>query len=260
MVTGDNKRSAAAIAALLGISPQHIISEVTPQQKKEAVQAVQIGQVGGEKGCMVMFVGDGINDSPALAQADVGVAIGAGTDIAVETAHVVLTHNDLTDVITAIDLSRATLARIHWNFRWAMVYNVLAIPLAAGVFYPLIHTTLPPVVAAIAMGCSSISVVLSSLRLNNYQKPVLDDLIDESGVEVGGFARLPKRRRFGTHKGFTALPTQEEDGDVELHRAIAEHQHRGQHAGYDEDDHDEQESGRELDIKVENPHHPVAAC
>jgi Cu+-exporting ATPase len=208
MVTGDNQRSAAAVGRHLGIHADNIISEVKPAEKKEAVERVQRGEVGVAKGALVMFVGDGINDSPALAQADVGVAIGKGTDIAVETAGVVLMRDDLTDVITAIDLSKTTLQRIRWNFSWAMVYNIIAIPLAAGVFYPFIHMTLPPVVAAIAMGCSSISVVMSSLWLKGYKKPILD--ADEIAAEdaTTGVARLPKGP---SKKGFTKLSTHDDD-------------------------------------------------
>jgi P-type Cu+ transporter len=182
MITGDNERTAQAIGEALGIPSENIAAEVSPVGKTKFVEqlrddiALPEANKSGNGG--VMFVGDGINDSPALAVADVGVAIGSGTDIAVETADVVLMRNNLGDVFTAIDVSQATVRRIRWNFGWAIVYNLLSIPLAAGLFYPLLHFALPPAAAGAAMGCSSISVVLSSLMLKRYVKPSLDDALD----------------------------------------------------------------------------------
>ena len=184
-VSGDNRRSAKFIAARLGLPASRVVAQVSPEGKARVVTKLQSGSLKAsaddpeqprrpgdeDEEQVVMFVGDGVNDSPALAQAQVGVAIGAGTDIAVETGNVVLMRSELTDVVTAIDLSRKTLARIRWNFRWAMVYNLLAIPASAGVFFPLTHTTFPPVFAAMAMGFSSVSVVLSSLWLKRYRRP-----------------------------------------------------------------------------------------
>ena len=128
----------------------------------------------------------------ALARADVGIAIGSGTDIAVETAQVVLMKSDLSDVVTAIDLSQATLQRIHRNFTWACVYNVLSIPIAAGCLYPVLHVGLPPVLAAACMGLSSTSVIASSLLLKKYRKPVLVDGQEAFALGRPASAVLPK--------------------------------------------------------------------
>jgi Cu+-exporting ATPase len=163
MVTGDNRKTATTVASQLGVS--NVFSEVLPQFKRDKVRELQ------KNGYIVAMVGDGINDSPALAQADIGIAIGAGTDIAIEAAHVVLMRSDLKDVIVAIDISRKTYSRIRSNFVWAFVYNILGIPIAAGVFYPLIPVALPPWIAGAAMALSSVSVVLSSLALTRYRPP-----------------------------------------------------------------------------------------
>eukprot|EP00808_Paulinella_micropora_P011436 g7840.t1 len=184
MVTGDSATTATAVGHQLSIPAHCIFSEVTPNGKAEVVKTLQQGgrwtpgqavsatrSEGGKNSCLVMFVGDGVNDSPALAQSDIGVALGAGTDIAVETAKVVLMREDLTDVLTAMDLSRVVLRRIRINFVWAFIYNVLAIPIAAGIFFPWTHTVLSPALAAASMGCSSVSVVLSSLLLKWYARP-----------------------------------------------------------------------------------------
>jgi high-affinity K+ transport system ATPase subunit B len=176
MVTGDNVNSAVAIGASIGIDPANIIAQVTPGEKADVVRRVR-ADLGGSP---VSFVGDGGNDAVGLAEADVGIAIGNGTDIAVETASVVLMRNDLTDVVTCIDLSRAVMRRILWNFHWACLYNFLAIPLAAGVFYPLMHMTMPPIVAAMAMGASSVSVIVSSLMLKGWKKTEVIDEVDPS--------------------------------------------------------------------------------
>ncbi|EXC35838.1 Copper-transporting ATPase RAN1 [Morus notabilis] len=170
MVTGDNWRTARAVAKEVGI--HDVRAEVMPAGKADVIRSFQ------NDGSTVAMVGDGINDSPALAAADVGMAIGAGTDIAIEAADYVLMRSNLEDVITAIDLSRKTFSRIRLNYVFAMAYNVVAIPIAAGVFFPSSGIQLPPWAAGACMAMSSVSVVCSSLLLRRYRKPRLTTILE----------------------------------------------------------------------------------
>jgi Cu2+-exporting ATPase len=162
MLSGDSRATAERIAAELGI--EEVIAEVVPADKAEKVQQLQ------SQGRKVAMVGDGVNDAPALARADVGLAIGAGTDVAVETADVVLMRSDPLDVATAIEISRGTYRKMRQNLAWAVGYNSLALPIAAGVFEPL-GFTLRPEVAAISMSGSSLLVALNAVALKRLRLP-----------------------------------------------------------------------------------------
>jgi Cu+-exporting ATPase len=160
MITGDNRRTAEAIARQVGIDT--VIAEVLPQDKEAEVKALQA------QGQVVAFVGDGINDAPALAQADVGIAIGSGTDVAIESGDIVLIRDDLIDAVAAIQLSKKVMGRIKGNIFWAFAYNAALIPIAAGVLYPSFGITFRPELAALAMAASSVTVVSLSLLLKRY--------------------------------------------------------------------------------------------
>lgn len=163
MVAGDSALAANEIARQADI--EEVIAEVLPQDKAAKVRQLQ------QEGEIVAFVGDGINDAPAMAQADVGIAIGGGTDIAVEAGDVVLVKEDLVDAVAAIQLSRKVMQRIRQNLFWAFAYNILLIPVAAGLLWPVFHITLRPEIAGLAMAMSSVTVITLSLTLKRYVPP-----------------------------------------------------------------------------------------
>ena len=164
MITGDNKRTAQAIAGELRIDK--VMAEVLPKDKLDEIKRIQA------QGLKVAFVGDGINDAPALTQSDLGIAIGTGTDVAVESGDIILIKDDLRDVVVAIDLSGYAMKKIKENLFWAFFYNIIGIPVAAGILYPFTGFLLNPVFAGAAMALSSVSVVSNSLLMKRYKRSI----------------------------------------------------------------------------------------
>jgi Cu2+-exporting ATPase/Cu+-exporting ATPase len=157
MLTGDNKNTAHYIAEQAGVD--EVVAEVLPEDKLKKIKELQ------QHGSIVAMAGDGVNDAPALAQADVGIAMATGTDVAIESAGITMLHGDISKLVKAIQLSKMTMRGIKQNLFWAFIYNIIGIPLAAGVFYPIFGWLLNPVFAGLAMAFSSVSVVANSLRI-----------------------------------------------------------------------------------------------
>ena len=188
MLTGDNKKTAQAIRKQLGIT--RAVAEVLPQDKEKEIRKIQ------EQGRKVAMIGDGINDAPALARADVGIAIGAGTDVAIESADIVLIRSDLLDAVTAVQLSKATIKNIKQNLFWAFIYNTIGIPLAAGVFYGILGWKLNPMFAGAAMSLSSVSVVSNALRLKFFKpKRYANDTITYYGKAAENHSDKTEKKR-----------------------------------------------------------------
>jgi len=199
MLTGDNPRAAASVARRCGIEAEEVHSALLPADKLRRLQELRAA------GLRVAMVGDGVNDAPALAAADLGVAIGAGADVAIDAAGVVLVHSRVRDVAAMVQLARATMRRIRLNLAFSMGFNLLGVPIAAGVLYPALRVRLPPEAASGAMACSSVCVVLSSLSLRRFTSP--------------NFARQAVEAKDGELR-VQGLPADEEGGE-RSHRETA---------------------------------------
>ncbi|GJQ12223.1 hypothetical protein GpartN1_g4014.t1 [Galdieria partita] len=202
LLSGDNYKSARHVASAVGIQERHVMAKLQPWQKWQWIQSKMKEQHEANNGTKskvgrIVFVGDGLNDAPALAQADIGIAMGSSNPISHQTSAVVLKRNDLRDIITALDLAKRLKKIVYWNYVWAMLYNLLAFPLAAGLLYPLWRIRIPPFLAAGAMGFSSISVMLSSLRLKNYRSP--SEFLLESDNDIELQPRAETRDNEATH-------------------------------------------------------------
>lgn len=220
MLTGDNDITARAIADQVGIT--NVVSGVLPDGKESVIRELQ------DKGRRVAFVGDGVNDAPSLARADVGVAIGAGTDIAVESADVVLVKNSLKDVAALIRLSRATIRNVKENLFWAFIYNTLGIPLAAGIFFPWLGWRLSPMLGALAMSLSSVCVVLNALRLKLFnpnknrkilhREKILVSKVNTSSISESGISVTNDTTNFETATEFKS--EERENGNTKCNKNI----------------------------------------
>lgn len=211
MLTGDNATTAEALAHSLEISQDRVLAGMLPQDKVSKVRELQAA------GHCVAMIGDGINDSPALAQADLGVAIGAGTQIAIEAASMVLVRSNLHDLVVSFDLAKVVFRRIRLNFMWAMIYNVIAVPFAAGVWFPWTHVLLPPHYAGLAMALSSISVVMSSMLLTRYRRPpLLGDAQEIANGKQESFWKRAWQRRTTPEADYDQLPTNEKEWEMTL--------------------------------------------
>lgn len=226
MCTGDHELTAHAVARRIGIDEDNVCSSVSPEGKADLIRRLQKRRVKENNGRLVenrvAFVGDGINDAVALARSDVGIAIGAGTEVAVEAADIVLVRSQLHDVVVALHLSRVVFDRIRLNFVWAMAYNLFAIPFAAGFLYPFTDWTLPPAFAGLMMAFSSVSVVMSSLLLRTYVKPTISDdgTMEERGCTRCTSALIEKCYsciyRLSFHKRSHHLINGNDDDDLEM--------------------------------------------